>query len=71
MDGQAVEEVTAVGVEGGDHRRHPVINRFKVLNELISGNAPSADLAIDIDLNNRLFGLRLCLDSVPVLVLDR
>ncbi|MNP86405.1 hypothetical protein D3C76_1866210 [compost metagenome] len=70
MNGQAIKQVAAVGVEGRYHRRHPIIERLEILNELVSGDAPATDLAVDVNLDQSFFGLDLSLDPVPVLILD-
>ncbi|MNJ40104.1 hypothetical protein D3C77_349900 [compost metagenome] len=71
VNGQAIEQVATVGVEGRHHRRYTVIERLQVLDELVGGDTPAADLAIDVNLNDGLISLDLGLDSVPVLILDR
>ena len=50
MDGDAVEEVTADGVEVDQYRRGAVVDCFRVADE-IRGDAPKADFAVDADLD--------------------
>src|SRR5690606_24302128 len=71
VDRQALEQIAADGVERNDHWRRAVIHGLQVLDELVGGDTPGADLAVTVDLDPRLVGLALRLDAVPVFVLHR
>ncbi|MNC41532.1 hypothetical protein D3C75_903010 [compost metagenome] len=68
VDGEAVEQLAADTVDGDGDRRGAVVLGLEVADEVGGGDAPVADLAVDLDSDVALLALPRGLDAVPVLV---
>ncbi|MCY1366344.1 hypothetical protein D9M69_532360 [compost metagenome] len=66
MDGDAVKEVAADGVEVDQHRRHAIVQRLQVADKVTGGDAPEADLAVDEHLDGLGGTFAQGADAVPV-----
>ncbi|MNY33693.1 hypothetical protein D3C86_1679810 [compost metagenome] len=69
MHGQAVEQVAADAVEGGNHRRDAVVHGAQILHKLIGGNTPATDLAVNEDFDHPLGGFTARVYGVPGFIL--